>query len=172
MIRLIIFITALEIYSGCNNRQHATQDLTTQRDSVSEKMIAVNKLINERENQRIEDFIVAHNMHPQKTGTGLRYEITKSGSGKIPVATDTVRITYKLTTLDGRFIEEINQAKPAAFVLGRGATNNGLEEAIAHIPRGSEAKIIVPKYLAYGMFGDREKVEGNAALYYELKVLE
>src|SRR6187397_2720121 len=54
------------------------------------------------------------------TASGLQYKITKEGTGKSPKATDTVKVHYKGTLLDGKeFDSSYKRNEPIEFPLNR-----------------------------------------------------
>lgn len=48
----------------------------------------------------------------------------------------------------------------------------GLEEGILMLRTGDKARFILPPHLAYGLFGDEEKILPRSTIVYEVKVIE
>jgi FKBP-type peptidyl-prolyl cis-trans isomerase len=101
---------------------------------------------------------------------GLRYEILKPGTGDAPKATDTVKVNYKGTLLDGTvFDSSERQGKPAEFPLNKMIP--GWIEGLQKVTKGGTIKLYVPPQLAYGDEG-RPGIPPGAALIFEVELLD
>lgn len=86
------------------------------------------------------------------TPSGLQYEVIKAGSGPKPSASDTVRVHYVGTLLDGtKFDSSIDRGEPAEF--GVNQVIAGWTEALQLMPVGSKYKLYIPAAIAYGARG-------------------
>jgi FKBP-type peptidyl-prolyl cis-trans isomerase len=102
------------------------------------------------------------------TASGLQYEIIKEGTGPKPLATDTVLVNYKGTTIEG---EEFDSSKePVKFPANQ--VIPGWTEALQLMPVGSKWKLVIPSALAYGERGAGAKIKPNAVLVFEVELLE
>ena len=82
----------------------------------------------------------------QTTASGLEYQVLTEGKGAKPVATDTVRVHYKGTLLDGKtFDSSYDRGEPATFPLNQVVP--GWQEGIALMPVGSKYKFWIPSKL-------------------------
>lgn len=105
------------------------------------------------------------------TESGLQYEILTAGTGEKPVATDKVRVHYHGTTIDGNvFDSSVDRGEPAVF--GVGQVIPGWTEALQLMPVGSKWKVFIPAALAYGERGAGGDIGPNAALTFEVELLE
>lgn len=83
------------------------------------------------------------------TATGLQYEIIEAGNGAKPVATDTVKVHYHGTLIDGTvFDSSVTRGMPATF--GVHQVIKGWTEALQLMPVGSKYRLYIPQDLAYG----------------------
>src|SRR5689334_25105457 len=103
------------------------------------------------------------------TASGLQYEVEKEGSGPKPKATDTVKVNYLGTKIDGtKFDSSYDRGQPATFPLN--GVIKGWSEGLQLMPVGSKYKLYVPAELAYG-----ENAPGpigpNATLIFEVELL-
>lgn len=90
------------------------------------------------------------------TPSGLQYEVIKAGSGPKPSASDTVRVHYVGTLLDGtKFDSSIDRGEPAEF--GVNQVIAGWTEALQLMPVGSKYKLYIPAAIAYGARGARPR---------------
>jgi FKBP-type peptidyl-prolyl cis-trans isomerase FkpA len=105
-----------------------------------------------------------------RTESGLIYRETRAGSGDSPKATDTVKVQYRGTLVDGtEFDSSYRRAEPAQFAL------NGViscwTEGVQKMKPGGKAVLVCPASLAYGDQG-RPSIPGGAALIFEIELLE
>jgi FKBP-type peptidyl-prolyl cis-trans isomerase len=83
------------------------------------------------------------------TDSGLQYEVLKAGTGPKPKATDTVKVEYIGTKVDGtKFDASADHGGAATFQLNQ--VIPGWTEGVQLMPVGSEYKFVVPAKLAYG----------------------
>jgi FKBP-type peptidyl-prolyl cis-trans isomerase FkpA len=106
----------------------------------------------------------------QKTASGLIYLETLAGKGKSPVATDTVSVHYKGTTIDGvEFDSSYKRGQPTEFPL------NGVikcwTEGVAKMKVGGKAKLVCPSEIAYGDRGAGSQIPGGATLVFEVELI-
>ncbi len=105
------------------------------------------------------------------TTTGLQYQIVKAGTGPKPSATDTVKVHYTGTTLDGtKFDSSVDRGEPAQFALN--AVIPGWTEALALMPVGSKWTLWIPSTLAYGDRGTPGPIGPNATLKFDVELIE
>lgn len=101
--------------------------------------------------QEGEDFLAANAAKPgiHTTASGLQYEVISEGDGPKPSATDTVRVHYHGTLIDGTvFDSSISRGLPATF--GVHQVIKGWTEALQLMPVGSKYRLYIPQDLAYG----------------------
>jgi FKBP-type peptidyl-prolyl cis-trans isomerase len=107
----------------------------------------------------------------QKTASGLLYEIVKAGDGPKPASTDTVKVHYRGTLIDGKeFDSSYKRNQPAVFPVNRVIT--GWHEALQLMPVGSKWKLYIPSDLAYGPQGAAGgAIPPNAVLLFDVELL-
>ena len=106
----------------------------------------------------------------QKTATGLIYKELTPGTGASPVASDTVKVHYRGTLVDGtEFDSSYKRNEPATFPLGN--VIKGWTEGVQLMKVGGKAILICPSDIAYGDQG-RPSIPGGATLIFEIELLE
>jgi FKBP-type peptidyl-prolyl cis-trans isomerase FkpA len=106
----------------------------------------------------------------QKTESGLVYRELRPGAGESPKATDTVKVNYRGTLVDGtEFDNSYKRGEPAQFAL------NGVikcwTEGVQKMKVGGKSQLVCPADLAYGD-GGRPGIPGGATLVFEIELLQ
>jgi FKBP-type peptidyl-prolyl cis-trans isomerase len=105
------------------------------------------------------------------TDSGLQYEVLTEGTGAKPGAEDTVQVHYRGTLVDGtEFDSSYSRGEPVTF--GVGQVIPGWTEALQLMPVGSKWKLAIPAELAYGAAGAGQVIGPNAALVFEVELLD
>ena len=103
--------------------------------------------------------------------SGLQYEIIASGTGAIPTASDSVKVHYHGTLIDGNvFDSSVSRGEPATF--GVTQVISGWVEALQLMPVGSKWKLFIPSELAYGAQGAGQAIPPHTALIFEVELLD
>lgn len=120
-----------------------------------------------------EAFMAANKSKPgvQTTASGLQYKVETQGTGARPAATDTVKVHYTGTLLDGtKFDSSVDRGQPAQFALNQ--VIPGWTEALQLMPAGSKYTLWLPSELAYGENGTPGPIGPNATLVFEVELIE
>jgi FKBP-type peptidyl-prolyl cis-trans isomerase len=104
------------------------------------------------------------------TASGLQYEVLKKGlGGAKPKATDTVKVHYHGTLIDGTvFDSSVERGEPVEFPLNR--VIPAWTEGLQLMSVGDKFKLTVPSNIGYGPQGNG-KIPGNAVLIFEVELL-
>jgi len=105
------------------------------------------------------------------TGSGLKYQVMKRGAGTVsPKATDTVKVHYHGTLLDGTvFDSSVDRGQPISFPLNR--VIPGWTEGLQLMKVGDKFKFEIPPNLAYGPNSPSPKIPPNSTLVFEVELL-
>lgn len=105
------------------------------------------------------------------TESGLQYEVMVAAEGDKPAATDTVKVHYHGTFLNGDiFDSSVDRGEPATFPLN--GVIRGWTEGVQLMSVGSKFKFTIPADLAYGPNGNPPRIPGNSVLVFEVELLE
>lgn len=108
------------------------------------------------------------------TASGLKYKITKKGTGKKANAGDQVSVHYVGTLTDNaktKFDSSRDRGEPFSFKLGAGEVIKGWDEGIALLHVGDVAILTVPSTLGYGDHA-MGKIPANATLVFEVELMD
>ncbi len=105
------------------------------------------------------------------TPSGLVYRSLKDGNGNAPLATDTVRVHYRGTFVDGKeFDSSHKRGEPASFPLNR--VIKCWTEGVQLMKVGGRAKLTCPAAIAYGERGTPGgPIPPNSVLHFEVELL-
>jgi len=136
------------------------------------KMEAKQKVDGEKNVKDGEAFLAAN---AKKEGvktlpSGLQYKVIKSGTGKMPKATDTVKVHYHGTLIDGTvFDSSVERGEPATFPVN--GVIPGWVEALQLMKEGDKWQLVIPAKLAYGERGAGGKIGPNSVLIFDVELL-
>lgn len=107
----------------------------------------------------------------QVTESGIQYVVLTEAEGDKPAATDTVKVHYKGTLINGdTFDSSYDRGEPVSFPLNRVIA--GWTEGVQLMSVGSKYKFTIPSDLAYGEQGRPPQIPGNSVLEFEIELLE
>ena len=92
---------------------------------------------------------LSKNPNVLKDPSGFYYEILKQGDGPRPTMTNTVRLHYHGTLIDGTvFDSSVQRGKPASFRMS--GVIKGFSGGLAKCKAGGKIRIYIPSELGYG----------------------
>ena len=103
----------------------------------------------------------------QVTASGLQYKIIKKGEGEAPKPGDTINVTYKGTTIDGKVFDE--QKDGVEFPLDNMIP--GWVEGLQLMAPGAQFEFYIPSDLAYGEMGAADVIKPNSVLIFDVTLL-
>ena len=130
-------------------------------------------MVKVRENRAIaQKFLEDNSARAEVTATdsGLQYEVLATGDGAKPTTTNTVRVHYHGTLIDGTvFDSSVDRGEPIEFPVT--GVIPGWTEALQLMSVGDKWKLFIPPALGYGDRG-QGKIPPGAALVFEVELLE
>jgi FKBP-type peptidyl-prolyl cis-trans isomerase len=101
--------------------------------------------------------------------SGLQYQVLRPGNGPSPKATDTVKVHYEGTLLNGTvFDSSIKRGEPAKFRVNQ--VIRGWTEALQLMKVGDKWRLFIPPDVAYGPRG-MGPIPPNSLLIFEVELL-
>lgn len=109
----------------------------------------------------------------KETESGLRYKITKEGNGTKATKGKTVSVHYTGQLLDGTIFDSSRQRnQPLEFTVGVGQVIAGWDEGLQLLKVGDKARLVIPSELAYGARGAGGVIPPNAALIFDVELMD
>ena len=107
----------------------------------------------------------------KKTESGAILTVIKEGNGATPKVTDTVKVHYHGTLIDGTvFDSSVKRGEPAMIRLSE--MSKCWVEGIQQMKVGGKSKLICPSSLAYRDKGSPPLIKPGATLVFEVELLE
>lgn len=104
------------------------------------------------------------------TESGLQYQVLQAGEGENAKMSDTVKVHYEGTFIDGTvFDSSIKRGEPVEFQADQ--VIKGWSEALQLMNVGSKLKLVVPSELAYGEQGAPQRIPPNSVLVFEVELI-
>lgn len=119
-----------------------------------------------------EKFLAENAKRPEvkTTASGLQYEVIDSTLGQKPKASDTVRVHYEGTLIDGTvFDSSYKRGQSISFPLN--GVIKGWTEGLQLMSVGSKYKLFIPYQLGYGAAGAGADIPPYAALIFTVELL-
>ncbi len=167
---LIVFLLWFGMFSCQEDEKNNNTILNEQQ--VKEVLINANKEAAEEESLQIDAYIKRRNLDVIITGTGLRYQIYKKGSGEKAVIGKHAVVSYEVSLIDGTICYSTKEFGPEEFKIGSDRVESGLHEGICYMSVGDKAKIIIPSHLAHGLMGDSKKIPIRSTIIYDIELIK
>lgn len=167
--RKIVFVAVMSVFSCAKQPIHPPVG-----GVLSEKDLQISKnrskSLNELERQQIQDWI--GQQKEEFFTMGLGYWINKDALKQNPKRSDGERLSYQYDIYDFDRVKLYEQPKIANDVyLGKFEELKAIDDALRYMKPGDEATLLVPSLLAYGTYGDNDKIPNDMPLIIKLKVL-
>ncbi len=151
-----------------NNAQQAKPPVGVSNED-RQTMVEVNRLMVEKDDELIREYIAREALPMTRYGEGYYGMIAQEGSG--PTAVDGTTLTLRATVrlLTG---EICYQDRLITFVPGQTTAISGLHTVAKTLQKGTHARYIFPPLMAYGIYGDGDKIPQRSILDYDIEVLD
>jgi FKBP-type peptidyl-prolyl cis-trans isomerase len=108
---------------------------------------------------------------PGPTKLDIKDEVV--GTGKEAKTGSTVSVHYTGTLMNGtQFDSSRTSGKPFEFTLGEGHVIKGWDQGVVGMKVGGKRKLTIPSDLAYGEQGSPPTIPPNAALKFDIELLD
>lgn len=156
------------LMASCQQKPQQQQKVDDRQ--VKESLEKANRYLISDEEEDINNYVRRHQWEMSATGTGLRYQVIKEGTGPRVQPGQKVTLDYVLYDIMGDVVYSSDNKGSMSFVVGGGDVVSGLDEVVRLLRQGDEARAIIPSHLGYGLLGDQDLIPSRATLIYYLKV--
>jgi len=118
-------------------------------------------------------------MAKEKSDSGLEWEVLQEGTGENPDVGKTVTVHYTgWLEKDGqpdetkKFDSSVDRGQPFKFRIGVGMVIAGWDEGVMDMKVGEKRRLFIPADLAYGSRGAGSIIPPNAALIFDVELLD
>lgn len=144
-------------------------------DKIREEQTMKQEALNDAAVKAGQDFLAENAKREGVTVTesGLQYEVMVAAADgqPMPEASDTVRVHYHGTLIDGTvFDSSVERGEPAQFPVT--GVIRGWVEALQMMKVGDKWKLFIPAELAYGARSPSPRIPANSALVFEVELLD
>jgi FKBP-type peptidyl-prolyl cis-trans isomerase FkpA len=102
--------------------------------------------------------------------SGLVYRVLREGTGTSPSATDTIRVQYRGTLVNGvEFDSSYKTNEPLKIALN--AVIPCWTEGVQKMKVGGKSELVCPSSIGYGERGSPPSIPGGATLIFEIELL-
>ena len=106
------------------------------------------------------------------TASGLKYVVTRPGTGPKPAPGTSIKVHYAGRLTDGTpFDNSYSRGQPIEFKVGTGMVIPGWDEALLDMTKGEKRTLIIPPNLAYGPEGRPPVIPQNATLVFDVEMI-
>jgi FKBP-type peptidyl-prolyl cis-trans isomerase len=130
------------------------------------------KTASEAERKKGQEFVekATKEKGAKKTESGLVYVEVTPGKGEQPKASDTVKVNYRGTLIDGtEFDSSFKRNQPATFPLS--GVIKCWTEGVQLMKVGGKSKLVCPSDIAYGDRGSPPMIKPGSTIVFEVELL-
>lgn len=139
--------------------------------SFSFSNAALAKTIEKDSLPNLADYVKNKGLSPQKADGGLLYLIEREGTGATPKTGDYVAVAFTGSLLNGRVFDQSTKENPFIFQLDKRQFLRGWQIGLPLFKVGSKGTLLLPTELGYGQKGSGTTIPPNAALRFDIEVL-
>ncbi len=160
------------LFIACQTNQ-ARRPIKYKSGSFLDTSIMTNKAINYHEYTLIETFISnsKENYIRSSYGFWYKYDIKNIKPEYTPKFGDLVTYTYGVKDLNGNWIYSPKKTQEKNYYVEQEELFIGLREGLKLMKKGEKITFIFPSQLAYGYYGDGDRIGTDKPLIYQVTVL-
>ena len=106
-----------------------------------------------------------------KTNSGFWIANSGQRTDKTANSGEYIEFEYQVSDLENNILYSYNENKIQKIIIGKADIVRGLHAALQLIPEGESAKLLLPSFLAYGGYGDTQKIAPDTPIIMDVKVI-
>lgn len=156
---------------GCKPSE-ARRPLQQNSGRFIDTSVQINKSRNNQEYTAIQKLVDAAKTPFHVSDYGFWYQFTKKNEteGYTPQFGDQVLYSYGIKNLAEKWIYPTDESVKKTYFVAQEELIAGLREGLKLMKKGETATFIFPSQMAYGYYGDDDKIGTNTPLIYEVTV--
>jgi gliding motility-associated peptidyl-prolyl isomerase len=131
------------------------------------------KSIISEQNQKIDNYLSKNpdnNYINSKRGFWYYYKKKNDSNDKSPEFGDSIIFDYSIANLNNNIIYDYEAIGEQSYIMEKQQIITGIREALKILKKDEIATFIIPSYIAYGMYGDLNKIPPNTTIICTIKV--
>lgn len=150
----------------------ARKPISEKSGTFIKESVTRNLALKEHEENLIKQLIAKDSSQYTESGNGFWYKYIKKDSlnGPKPIFGNVVNFDYNLKNLNGHTIYSKKELNNQNYSIDKEVYFYGLREGIKLLQAGESAIFIFPSQLAYGYYGDENKIGSNTPLISEISL--
>jgi len=172
MQKKIFSIFYILIFFGCS-QPPARKPVSISSGSYINQSLILNKKIKDRDEKLIQNIIQKDTLNNYlNSGNGFWYFYTKKDSIQTPKPAfgDLVNFEYNIKNLNGSIIYNTDKFKNQNYRIDKEELFFGMREGLKLLQEGESATFLFPSHVAFGFYGDLEKISHNIPIISEVTV--
>jgi FKBP-type peptidyl-prolyl cis-trans isomerase FkpA len=129
-----------------------------------------NKEILKEDNELITAYIDSIGQDFVRTQYGFWISNSGETTSSMAKTGDLVKYDYEVLNFSNEVIYSEEELGTQVITLGRVDLPRGMQVALQMIEEGDSATVLLPSFLAYGGYGDRNKIKGNEPLIFKIHI--
>ncbi|MDR1553733.1 MAG: FKBP-type peptidyl-prolyl cis-trans isomerase [Prevotellaceae bacterium] len=181
MLNTLLFV--LICFTSCNGNNDKTDSFQPKSAvNVRKNIEKANKILIEKDKDKIESFLRRHNLQAIFDSTGFWFVEIEKGNGTKIENGALVALQGAINLIDGTPCYTYAEDNPLVFVVGKSnelseVANvqnavSGLHSALVLMENQSRYVFVFPPHLAHGIIGDGNNIPPRSILIYDIKVLD
>jgi gliding motility-associated peptidyl-prolyl isomerase len=169
--KILLFVICLGLtFFGCKSPE-ARQPESVKTGSFIKESAQRNKKLNEHERKQIEALIESRaetNFIASENGFWYHYTIKVEKDTIMPKFGDSLEYTYSVSDLEGIEIYSRKQVGLKTYIMDQEELFSGLREGLKLMKPTENVTFIFPSQIAFGYYGDENKIGTNVPLIYDV----
>lgn len=163
----LVLCTALILACNGDGGQPPARVGTQAQPRSDQALLDANKVLAQREERDIMDWIARQGTSMLSTGTGLHLSLVRDVPGPSAEPGQLALIDAKVYLIDGTLCYS-SDGVPEEVRVEQEDVESGLHEGLQHMSVGDSAVMAIPSHLAHGLAGDMKKIPMRSTVIYRV----
>lgn len=171
---LFILLAFIMLCVSCKEL-HPRKPVSIRSGSFMKESVKRNKVILAQEEIAIKELIKKDTLNTyinSSNGYWYYYNVKDSLETYSPKENDIVLMTYNIRTLENDTIYSFKEIGNLKFKIDRETYFHGLRTSVKLLKKGETATFFFPSSIAYGFYGDKNKIGTNQPLISTIKLID